>query len=268
MVQEPPRRVGSAASQVLARQQRRRQRWRRRSFRRERCAECRDRVLEPRNRDHELRDRALVLLDDLLEVSDALLELRFAVGGRDALVRVAASDEEREPVELDVPGLHRLEPQLARIKLGTNESPTALLRHVFLARDATPAATFELLQDIPQRRRDALASPVCSSEYNNGRLRSTAQSKNQKYRRLFLDSVVRQRAAVFQLLAREDEALLLLRNSCLLKYPILEHFHAVCRISFDCDGFACQCLDEDLYTEPKGLVRGVRLAAAPIYHTK
>ena len=52
-----------------------------------------------------------------------------------------------------------------------------------------------------------------ASESFHKDLHAATEAKDQVQRALFLDIVVRERAAVFQLLAREDQSLLIRRNS-------------------------------------------------------
>ena len=61
-------------------------------------------------------------------------------------------------------------------------------------------------------------------------LHATAQAEHQLQRGLLLDVVVRQRAAVFQLLAGEDEALLVGRDAVLVLDLGLHVFDAVAKI--------------------------------------
>ena len=67
-------------------------------------------------------------------------------------------------------------------------------------------------------------------------------------RGLLLDVVVRQRAAVLQLLARKDQALLVRRNALLVLDLGLHVLDGVRRLHIQSDGLAGQGLDEDLHT--------------------
>ena len=65
--------------------------------------------------------------------------------------------------------------------------------------------------------------------------------------RLFLDVVVGQSAAVFELLASENEALLVWRDSLLVLDLGLDILDSIARFNFKSDGFASQSLDKDLH---------------------
>eukprot|EP00966_Prymnesium_polylepis_P139666 3227124-Prymnesium_polylepis.1 len=65
--------------------------------------------------------------------------------------------------------------------------------------------------------------------------------------RLFLDVVVRQRAPILQLLAREDEALLVGGNALLVLNLRLDIVNRVGRLNLECDRLAVQQLDKDLH---------------------
>ena len=65
-------------------------------------------------------------------------------------------------------------------------------------------------------------------------------------RRLLLDVVVAQRAAVLELLAREDEALLVGRDALLVLDLLLDVVDRVARLDVERDGLARERLDEDL----------------------
>ena len=65
-------------------------------------------------------------------------------------------------------------------------------------------------------------------------------------RRLLLDVVVAQRAAVLELLAREDEALLVGRDALLVLDLLLDVVDRVARLDIERDGLARERLDEDL----------------------
>ena len=76
---------------------------------------------------------------------------------------------------------------------------------------------------------------------------STSQAQYQVQGRLFLDVVVGQRSSVFELLAREDESLLVRRDTLFVLDLLLHSFDGVCRINFQGDSPACQSLHEDLH---------------------
>ncbi|OBQ34350.1 MAG: hypothetical protein AN484_26720, partial [Aphanizomenon flos-aquae WA102] len=78
-------------------------------------------------------------------------------------------------------------------------------------------------------------------------LHAAAQAQHQVQRGLLLDVVVRQRAAVLQLLAREDQALLVRRDALLVLDLGLHRLDVVGRLHVQRDGLARQRLDEDLH---------------------
>ena len=65
-------------------------------------------------------------------------------------------------------------------------------------------------------------------------------------RRLLLDVVVAQRAAVLELFAREDEALLIRRDALLVLDLLLHVVDRVGRLDVERDRLAREGLDEDL----------------------
>ncbi len=73
------------------------------------------------------------------------------------------------------------------------------------------------------------------------------QAKHEVQGGLLLDVVVRERAAVFQLLAREDEALLIRRNSLLVLDLLLHVLNRVRRFHIERDRLARQRLHENLH---------------------
>ena len=66
-------------------------------------------------------------------------------------------------------------------------------------------------------------------------------------RRLFLDVVVAQSAAVFELFASENEALLVGRDAFFVLDFGLDVLDGVARFDFEGDSFACEGLHEDLH---------------------
>ena len=66
-------------------------------------------------------------------------------------------------------------------------------------------------------------------------------------RRLLLDVVVGERAAVLELLAGEDEALLVRRDALLVLDLLLHVLDRVRRLHVESDGLARESLDEDLH---------------------
>ena len=65
-------------------------------------------------------------------------------------------------------------------------------------------------------------------------------------RRLLLDVVVGERAAVLELLAGKDQALLVGRDALLVLDLFLDDFHRVRRVDVERDGLARERLDKDL----------------------
>ncbi|RNC48371.1 hypothetical protein TcCL_NonESM01788 [Trypanosoma cruzi] len=83
---------------------------------------------------------------------------------------------------------------------------------------------------------------------NNRTLTSTAQAQHKVQRGLLLDVVVCERAAVLQLLASEDQALLVRRNALLVLDLRLHVLNGVAGNHFERYRLARQCLHEDLLT--------------------
>ena len=65
--------------------------------------------------------------------------------------------------------------------------------------------------------------------------------------RLFLDVVVGEGAAVFELLSCEDEALLIRRDAFLILNFGLDVLNGVARLDIQSDRLACEGLDENLH---------------------
>merc|ERR1711881_33252 len=78
-------------------------------------------------------------------------------------------------------------------------------------------------------------------------LASPAQAQHQVQRALLLDVVVRERAAVLELLAREDEALLVGRDALLVLDLRLHVLDRVAGLHVERDGLARERLDENLH---------------------
>merc|ERR1719409_261854 len=74
------------------------------------------------------------------------------------------------------------------------------------------------------------------------------QAQGEVQSRLLLDVVVSQRPAVLELLAREDQALLVRRNALLVLDLGLDVLNAVRALDLEGDRLARQGLDEDLHT--------------------
>ena len=79
-------------------------------------------------------------------------------------------------------------------------------------------------------------------------LHTTAEAEHQVESGLLLDVVVRESAAVFELLASEDEALLVWGNAFFILDLSLDIFDRVRRLNIEGDGLASKSLDKDLHT--------------------
>ena len=64
---------------------------------------------------------------------------------------------------------------------------------------------------------------------------------------LFLDVVVAQSAAIFELFPGENESLLVWWNSLFVLNFSLDVLNGVAGLDFESDGLSCQCLYEDLH---------------------
>merc|ERR1711934_874307 len=80
---------------------------------------------------------------------------------------------------------------------------------------------------------------------------TTAQAQDEVQGRFFLNVVVRKRAAVFQLLACEDQALLIWWDAFLVLDLGLDIVDGVGGLHIKGDGLASQGLHEDLHTTPQ-----------------
>ena len=65
----------------------------------------------------------------------------------------------------------------------------------------------------------------------------------------FLDVVVSKRAPIFELLASEDQTLLIRSDSFLVLNPLLDSLDGIDRVDIQGDGLTGQGLDEDLLQE-------------------
>jgi hypothetical protein len=63
----------------------------------------------------------------------------------------------------------------------------------------------------------------------------------------FLDVVVGEGSAVFELFSSEDESLLIWWDSFLILDLGLDVFNSVCWLDIKGDGFSCEGFDEDLH---------------------
>ena len=78
-------------------------------------------------------------------------------------------------------------------------------------------------------------------------LQATPQAKHQEQRGLLLNVVVTQSTPVVELLAGEDEALLVGRHALLVVNLLLDVLDSVTRVHVEGDGAAHESLDEDLH---------------------
>jgi len=78
-------------------------------------------------------------------------------------------------------------------------------------------------------------------------LATTAQSQNQVQGALLLDVVIRESSAVLELLAGEDQSLLIRGDSLLVLNLLLHIFDGIRRLDIERDGFTREGLDEDLH---------------------
>jgi len=79
-------------------------------------------------------------------------------------------------------------------------------------------------------------------------LHTTSEPQNKMQSRLFLDIVVWQSAAIFQLFSSKNEPLLIWWNSFLVLNFGLYIFNAIRRLNFESNGLSSQGLDKDLHT--------------------
>ena len=84
-------------------------------------------------------------------------------------------------------------------------------------------------------------------QHGESSLVAAAQAQHQVERRLLLDVVVRERAAVLQLLAREDQPLLVRRDALLVLDLGLNIVNGVRALHLESDGLTGECLDKDLH---------------------
>ena len=87
-----------------------------------------------------------------------------------------------------------------------------------------------------------------TSERLDEHLHTTAQAENEVKRRLLLNVVIAQRAAILKLLASEDQALLVRRNALLVLDLRLDVLDRVRGLDLERNGLARKSLDEHLHT--------------------
>ena len=80
-------------------------------------------------------------------------------------------------------------------------------------------------------------------------LSTTTQTKHQVKSGLLLNVVVRESAAILELLAGEDQTLLIRRNTFLVLDLLLDIVNAIRRLNLKGDGLSRQGLDENLRSE-------------------
>merc|ERR1719245_1130612 len=79
-------------------------------------------------------------------------------------------------------------------------------------------------------------------------MHTTSETQHQMESGLLLDVVVRQSAAILELLASEDQTLLIWGNAFLILDFCFYVLNGVGRLDFKCDSLASQGLDKDLHT--------------------
>ena len=78
---------------------------------------------------------------------------------------------------------------------------------------------------------------------------ATTEPQNEVQGRILLDRVVLERVAVFELLASEDQTLLIWWDAFLVLDLGLDVFNPVCWFDFECDVLASEGLDEYLHLQ-------------------
>jgi hypothetical protein len=82
----------------------------------------------------------------------------------------------------------------------------------------------------------------------NEDLHTTTETEHQVESRFLLDVVVGQSATIFELLASENQSLLIWGNAFLVLDLLLDLLDGIRRFNFESDGLASEGLDEDLHT--------------------
>jgi len=98
-------------------------------------------------------------------------------------------------------------------------------------------------------------------------LAAAAQTEHEVQRRLLLDVVVRERAAILKLLAREDQALLVGRDALLVLDLGLHVVNRIGRLDLQRDGLASKRLNEDLHGAEERELRSLAVegpSSAPV----
>ena len=78
-------------------------------------------------------------------------------------------------------------------------------------------------------------------------LETTTKTKNEMECRILLDGVVLKCVAIFELLAGEDQTLLIWWDTFLVLDLGLDVLDTVCWLDLECDVLACECLNENLH---------------------
>ena len=93
---------------------------------------------------------------------------------------------------------------------------------------------------------------VLTSKHHQGRLNNTSSKPQHKMKcRFFLDVVVSQSTAIFELLSGEDQSLLIRRDSFFVLDLGLDIVDGVAALDLESDGLAGQGFHEDLHTSSK-----------------
>merc|ERR1712203_173687 len=80
------------------------------------------------------------------------------------------------------------------------------------------------------------------------KMHSSTESKDQMESGLFLDVVVGESSAILQLLASEDQTLLVWGDSLLVLDLSLDVLNGIAGLNLQGDGLPCESLDEDLHS--------------------
>ena len=92
-----------------------------------------------------------------------------------------------------------------------------------------------------------IKSDSLTSESLDEDLHTTSKSKDQMECGFFLDVVVGEGSAVFELFTSEDESLLIWRNTFLILDLSFDILNGVCWFNIKGDGLACEGFDENLH---------------------
>jgi hypothetical protein len=112
---------------------------------------------------------------------------------------------------------------------------------------------------------DHLVAVGGAGEGGEGGLDEAApQAEYEVERRLLLDVVVAQRAAVLELLAREDKALLIRRDPLLVLDLGLDILDRIRRLDLERDGFAREGLHKDLHRDGFLLATATRRSCSSV----